>query len=292
MLENFQLVAIARDAGKPRLYRIPMHRALQTTLATSWATQLDAFTANIDEIAFNAAYSPEEHERFRLRPFELPEWLRGHAIQSVGSLDPISRHDEVIDSIRAIVGLARVNGEDALLFQNFSRSHVIEPGRFLFLQDDTYETTQRPGLALDGKLSALYLPKQQKLLFHNFRAVNTFLPLADVYEEASEQDIRAVLAHERLMAVSVDALAVGANQWFRKRFAMLRDSGVLEKYTASQIKARSKGYEVEIQVRAGKVIFPADRASAKRVLQFLNEELFRGAITERLYETNSKREAD
>ena len=31
---------------------------------------------------------------------------------------------------------------------------------------------------------------------------------------------------------------------------------------------------------------------AKKLLQFLNEELFRGAITETLYETNSKREAD
>ena len=31
---------------------------------------------------------------------------------------------------------------------------------------------------------------------------------------------------------------------------------------------------------------------SKTGLQFLNEELFRGAITETLYETNSKREAD
>ena len=88
-----------------------------------------------------------------------------------------------------------------------------------------------------------------------------------------------------------DALATGANQWFRKRFAMLNDSGVLDKYSAKQIQARSKGYHVEVHVSKGKIIFPVARGPAKKLLQFLNEELFRGAITEALYETNSKRKA-
>ena len=80
------------------------------------------------------------------------------------------------------------------------------------------------------------------------------MPLADFYEEASDQDIREVLEHPGLAAVSPDALAVGANQWVRKRFAMLKNSGVLD--------------------------LP------------WTKELFRGAITETLYETNSKREVE
>jgi len=131
-----------------------------------------------------------------------------------------------------------------------------------------------------------------KLLFHNFRSVNTFLPLADFYEEASEQQIKEVLGHRLLAPEDADALATDSNQWFRKRFAMLRDSGILDTYSARQIEARSKGYDVEIKVSKGRIVFPADRPAAKKLLQFLNEELFRGAITETLYETNSKREAD
>ncbi len=127
---------------------------------------------------------------------------------------------------------------------------------------------------------------------HNLRTVNTFLPLADFYEEASEQQIREVLAHKRLAPEDGDALATESNQWFRKRFAMLRDSGVLDQYSAKQIQARSKGYDVEIHISKGKIVFPAEKPAAKKLLQFLNEELFRGAITETLYETNSKREAD
>ena len=44
--------------------------------------------------------------------------------------------------------------------------------------------------------------------------------------------------------------------------------------------------------RNGKIVFPSDKSAVKKILQFLNEELFRGAITETLYETNSKRQAD
>lgn len=41
-----------------------------------------------------------------------------------------------------------------------------------------------------------------------------------------------------------------------------------------------------------RIVFPAEKVPAKKLLQFLNEELFWGATTERLFETNSKRIAD
>lgn len=293
MLDNFQLVAIVRQGDETRLLRIPLHQALQKMLAASWQEQYDAFVADIDEIDFNAGYQPEEQERFRLQDYEPPEWLAEESSQSVPALDEITNDDALLDATRCIVAFARNgDGQEVVLFQNFSRSHVIRPGRFLFLQNNTYATTQRPGLTLDSKLSAVYVPAGKKLLFHNFRMVNTFLPLAEFYEEASEQQIKEVLGHKLLAPEDADALAAGANQWFRKRFAMLRDSGVLDAYSAKQIQARSKGYDLAIHLSKGKIVFPAERAAAKKLLQFLNEELFRGAITARLFETNSKREAD
>lgn len=247
----------------------------------------------MQEIDFNAGYQPEEHERFRLREYDLPDWLAAENSQTVPDLDPISNNETLVDAIKGVVAFARDDeGEELMLFQNFSRSHVIRPGRFLFLRNNTYETTQHPGLTLDGKLSAVYASANGKLLFQNFRTVNTFLPLADFYEEASEQQIREVLNHDLLAPEDPDALATGANQWFRKRFAMLRDSGVLDQHSARLIKQRSNGHDVDIHISKGRIVFPADRPAAKKLLQFLNEELFRGPITETLYETNSKREAD
>jgi hypothetical protein len=128
------------------------------------------------------------------------------------------------------------------------------------------------------------------------RAANAIFNLADFYKEATEEDIKAILAHEKLAPVSVDALAKGASQWFCKRFALLKDSEILDQYTVTQIIQHSNGYDLDIQIdlTSGqeRIVFPADKAPAKKLLQFLNEELFRGSITERLFETNSKRIAD
>jgi len=292
MLRNFQLAAITKQRGQMRLFRIPMHQRLQNTLAESWENQYNTFVNNIHEIQFNAGYHPESHERFSLSDFELPDWLRNEYSQTIQNLEAISTNEDFINSITGIAGFARnERDEELILFQNFSRSHVIRPGRFLFLQNNTYETTNRPGLTIEGKLSALYDIEERKLLFRNFRTVNTFLPLADIYEEASEQEIREVLNHRLLASENPDELAVGANQWFRKRFAMLRDSGILDQYSTREIIVRSQGYDINIQLNGDRIVFPAEKGAAKRLLQFLNEELFRGAITETLYETNSKKEA-
>lgn len=293
MLDNFQLAAITRIDGRMCLRRIPLHQKLQDALAESWQEQYEAFFADIQEIGFNAGYQPEEHERFYLTDFVLPDCMAGETSQSVADLDEIGKDEAALDAVKGMVAFARDGqGQEVLLFQNFSRAHVIRPGTFLLLRNHTYEASENPGLTLDKKLSAVYLPSPGKLFFQSFRTVNTFLPLADFYEEASEQEIQKVLAHERLAPVNAVVTATESNQWFRKRFAMLRDSGVLDKYTAAQIKKRSNGYDVEIQIKQGKIVFPAEKPAAKKLLQFLNEELFRGAITETLYETNSKREAD
>lgn len=291
MLDNFQLAAIRKQGAQVRLLQIPIHQVLQNTLAKAWHAQLDSFINESEEIPFNAGYQPEEHELFCLNEFTPPEWLAEESSISIGHLDSIGHDEAVIASTKGITGFARERERELVLFQNFNRSHVVRPGSFLLLRNDTYESTEHPAITLDNKLAAVYLPTEQKLLFRCFRTVNTFLPLGDFYREASEQQIRDILTHPNLFATNPESFASRPSQWFRKRFAMLRDSGVLDNYTVGQIQARSRGYDVAIHIQDGKMVFPEDHISAKKILQFLNEELFKGAITDTLYETNSKREA-
>jgi hypothetical protein len=292
MFSDFQLTAIVKDGAGSRLLRIPLQQDLQRSLARGWEEQYEAFVHDVAEIEFDAGYTPEDGECFLLRGYALPDWMSGETTQSIPDLDSLSRDDTILEAIRSIAAFVRTErGEELILFQSFSRSHVIRPGRFLFLQHDAYESTNRPGLALNDQLRAAYRPSDATLLFTSFRSVNTFLTLADVYQEASEQQIREVLAHRLLAPENIDVIATEANQWFRKRFALLRDSGVLEAFTARQIQQSARGYDVDIRLSQGKIIFPADKPMAKKLLQFLNEERFLGSITRKLYETNSKRAA-
>ncbi len=293
MFDNFQLAVIVGSGTRTRLLRVPLLQELQNTLAVSWKEQYDAFMGDIEEVDFDAGYNTEGNERFRLSDFELPEWLSNKSSETSPQLDSISEQEGSMATIKAVVAFVKHDDEELILFQNFTRSHVIRPGRFLFLQNDTYASSCHPGLALSNKLSAVYSAQDQKLLFDQFRTANTFLPLSQFYREATEQDVREVLGHELLAPEDVDAIAGYSNkQWFAKRFAMLRDSGILEGYDAEQIQSHSNDYDVDVQVDDGKIVLPADELALKRLLQYLNEELFLGAITEKLYETNSKRETD
>jgi hypothetical protein len=291
MLHDFQLAALTRTGKKWRLLQVPLHQDLQNSLTVDWNCQYEAFTVGKDEIAFDAGYAPEADERFQIKDYETPEWLQSGANGQVQNLDPISKHESLIDSTKAMIAFAQIaGGGELMLAQSFSRSHVIQPGQFLFLRNNTYESPKRTGLTLGTRLAAVYNFKTRKLLFENFRVVNSFLPLTDFIAEASDRDIREVLTHRLLKAEDIDATTASANQWFRKRVAMLKASQILDQYTRAQLTQRSKGYGVKLKIEEGKVVFPAERHAAKRLLQFLNEEIFRGAITEKLYETNSKRE--
>ena len=249
MFENFHLAAISKQKSQMRLLQIPLHQALQDSLSQSWGTQYKSFVENIEEIDFDPGYQPDEHQRFGIDEFELPGWLVEENSQTIHELEVITRNEELIDSVKGIVAFARnEQSEELMLFQNFTRSQVIRPGRFLLLQHDTYKGIEHPGLTLADKLSAVYSSVDKKLFFHNLRTVNTYLPISDFYEEASEEQIREVLKHDLLAPEDPDAIAVGANQWFRKRFAMLKASGVLDNYTAKEIQERSDDYDVSIAI--------------------------------------------
>lgn len=293
MLENLHLAAIIRNGSQRSVRHIPLLQELQVQLSEELSSQLAQFMAGDEPRAFDPGYTPEGDEKSKIEGFDLPDWLAHETSRTVSELDALRLDEEQMADIAALAVFARDGqGAELILFQHFNPSHMIRPGRFLFLQNDTYATLSRPALTLGNKLAAVSIPSERKLLFSSFRVANTFLPLMNFYSDATEQEIRATLAHELFIAEDADALAEDAGQWFTKRFAMLRDSKILEHYTAEQIVARSNGYKIDIRLQEGRIVFPAEKTEAKRLLQFLNEEIFRGPITDTLYETNSKRKPE
>ena len=290
MINVFHLAAITKTSNLAKLVHIPLHQNLQDDLKENWNSQYESFIHETEEIDYDAGYKLEDSQCFRFLEFELPAWIALHNTHSITTLDVIDRDDRAFYSIQGTVAFTRINlDEELMLFQNFTRSKVIRPGRFMLLDGDTFKSTEHPGLMLDQKLSAIYIPNEKKLLFRDFRAVNSFLPLFDFFKELSEDEIREILQHDLLDTENPESWAKDANQWFRTRFTLLKHSGVLDLYSAKEIKRRSTGYDVSVQVANDKIVFPSDLASAKKLLQFLNEELFMGAITDTIYETNSKR---
>jgi len=291
MLKYFHLAAVIKikeaDGEKTELRWIKIDANLQGSLSEEWQDQYEKFVENTEEIKFNLGYTPSRNQRFCIPNYSLPKWLINQNSRNANNLDSIEKDN--IKNIRGLVGFAK-NDKDAevLLFQNFNSAHIIEPGRFLFLQDDIFITPKNNGLTLDQKVSAIY--SKSKLLFQSFHIVNTFLPLVEYYKDASDKEVARIF-NQSFSPEDIDTSLQEVSQWSRKRFAMLKDSRILEEYGADHIAERAEKYDVDIRTKGKKIIFPKNKTQAKKILQFLNEEIFRGAITEELYETNSKRKA-
>ena len=293
MLRNFHLTVIIRKRTQTDLLQIPLSDELQHALSRDWHCQYDAFVNDIRELPFESGYKPEDHERFCELEYKLPEWLEEESSLTISSLGKIDNSETQMKGIKGIVAFARnESDEELIMFQNFRSYQIIGRRRTVILSGATYTNIEKPGLILGDKLSAVYQSTERKLLFDNFYNTNLFLPLSEYFKPASEKDIRRILSHEKLDPEDSGVLATNPNQWFRTRFAMLERSGVLDQYTARDIQSRSVGYNVSIQLSADekKIVFPSDKSAAKRLLQFLNEEIFRGAVTGGLFETNSKKE--
>ena len=300
MLHSLQLAAIVKQRAQRSLLGIPLHQGLQRLIAQDWESQLTRFVDEVEFIVFEPGYKTERHQCFEVSPFPLPEWLNAGDTVGFENLDVLDTSNRLARSISAIVARARTDDdEEILLFQNFTQSRVIRPVRFLsfdwhawLMDQHTNVNVERPGLILDNKLSAIYQITGESLRFRNYRTVNTFLPLSDFYREASEQDIMDVLSHPLFAPENVEIYVSESNEWFKKRFAMLRDSDILDEFSAKEIKARSEGYEVSVTLVNDRIVFPSEKQDAMQLLKFLNEELYKGPITERLYEANSRRPID
>lgn len=290
MLTDFHLVAVVRERKKTDLFRIPLHQSLRDHLMESWGVRLREIVNKLDRVDFRAGYQLKKHQCFQLLGFSVPSRMGELTSQTTMTIREIVTKPETFKSIQGTVAYARnIHDEELMLFQDFSPSKVIRPGQFLKFEGENYMITENTGFLLDQQLSAAYLREERTLLFRKFRAVNSFLPIYEFYRKTSELEIRELLNNDKLVAEDPGKWARGANQWFRTRLLQLRDSGILDRYSAEEIKTRSIGFGVPIQIVNNRIVFPNNHESAKNLLRFLNEEFFMGVLSDTIYETNTKR---
>ena len=298
MFDNFHIAAITKR-NKMKLRLIEPHGQLQDTLIRNWWNQFQDFLAQEDEKDFTIGYTPEEGEHFRICPYNLPKWLEGKNSENARNIEQIHKNEYLANSITGIVAFARDDKDNEfMLFQNFSKGHIIQPGGYVFFgpdafsDPDLYKSADNRLLRFDNKLSAVYLPKERKLLFDSFRNVNTFLPISDSYHIASKKDILNILDHELFECDNKNTIVSNATQFMRRRFAILKDSEILDTLCAEKVKEQAKEHSINIQINDDKIIFPTENDQARTLLQFLNEEIFQGSLTNEIYETNSKKKVN
>ena len=288
MFKSFSLVTIVKQGRDSKILRIQLEQELQKNLSKDWKIQYETFK-NLSEEPFNPGYSPTPDQNicFSLQEHDLPKWLHVKNSFALVSLEDISDYHSIV----GIAAYVRCSDEiDRILFQNFNKGKLIKPGRILFMKKNIYQSLDNDGLWLDSKLTAVYEFQSKKLLFKNFVTTNKIIDLSAVYRDATEQDVRDILSHDLFYSDNVDAIIQSTkSQWYRKRFAMLKDSKVLNDYSANTIRESGVRIGIAVKLKDDRIVFPENQSESKRLLQLLSEEIYRGVITNNKYETNSKK---
>ncbi len=131
------------------------------------------------------------------------------------------------------------------------------------------------------------------LHFRSYRTVNGIVDVTEYFQEATNEEIEQVLAHERLAVDEADKVIKVADSWMRKRFSAVLATGILDQVRPRKIANKAKRFGIILETRRVNnkdvLAFPAAKADMKRLLTFLNEGFFEGELTGRLFQTNSQR---
>ncbi len=122
--------------------------------------------------------------------------------------------------------------------------------------------------------------------------------IVEYYSLATDQEIVEVLSHDTILISDKDkdAFSKNAKPWYRRRFTIIKELGILDAHSPLVISNRAKkfGFEVKLEKSGGvnKLAFPSEKEIARALVKLLAEELFEGVFTRRAYQTNSMTEID
>ena len=235
-------------------------------------------------------------ECFSICSYKLDKSLADFKSGNSRNIEEIDINKIRVSWIKGIVALGQTDGDNKLmLFQNFSKRQMIRPRISLSYRRDTYQGIKGRILTLDDKLRAVYSSKDEKLLFDKYPSTSRILDLSKYYYVASDTDIRDLLEHRLFEYDDMQRIMKTSEYFHRRRFAMLKDSDILEKISAGDVvsvrdvERVSNRHNLGIQVRDDKIVFPENSDVAKTLLQLLNEEIYQGEFSGTLLQASAKR---
>lgn len=293
MINNLDLFAILIDNKEQTLLDVNIHgEDTLETLAKGWTNQYSKFVKPEDrKMDFDPGYKLDSGQIFCAKPYDIPSYI--DKMYRPDTIGQFSISGDNLHLLKAFVANVQTEmGENLFLFQRFMPAQIIRE-KWAFLDfENQFKVVDNKMLTLRNKLDAVFDVDDRELLFKSYQIVNPILSLESFFKESSEEEIREWLNHDLLVPENLDVTLENLDQTMRRRFSMLRESDVLDVKTAEEIKDGCKNYGILIDVDEGKLVFPSDKANAKDLLKYLNDEYYTGEISGDRYVTNSKTRID
>lgn len=238
----------------------------------------------IEEDRFNGDLVARKGENITYVSFELPD---GFSRIPDNQAD-ISDYDITKDVPKSIFWYE--GGK--FFFQVFNKRNILKRRTVLKIEvGNSFAKMQENAFVIEEMVNAIY--EDKKLYFQSYTTANQIFSLLDFVTEATNGDIDSFGENVNLQA-DAEVIKGIANVKTRRLIKVLSSTeNVLRfsKQSYSKKVSLLKKYGVEADLDdSGKLVLPTNNVSKlNRTLEFLNEDIFSGVITQKIYKSNSKK---
>lgn len=288
MPEN--LFAACRVDGRLVARRVSLAAPVQQQVESIFDEQERKFRRGVaEEISFSGGWKPDDDQVLTIPIIQeaviFHQAIAANAV-SIRLIDT-ARFDDA--NIKALFTGVNENGAPKVLVQRFTVGQVLGKKYSLFLSGNAFTRLQSPAFTLGTSLACII--EADVIKFKSLHNLRSIIDVAEIYREATDAEVRDFAGHNTLDVANVDAFVETSDQTIRKLIHSITDTGVLDDYPAETIRDAAQGTGLNVDVRNGKIVIPAERSEIKALLQFLNESRYAGPLSGMAYVANSRRRA-
>lgn len=177
-------------------------------------------------------------------------------------------------------------------FQIFNKKNLLKRKTILRIEHgNTFAKMNEDVFVIEDKIQAIY--ENGKLYFQSYTSANQIFSLMNFVTEATDEDIE-VFGNSDGINVDINNIKDIANVKTRRLIKLLASSRNVNTFMSKKASTRKKlikqyGIKAEFNENDELILPTNNIGDLNRVLEFLNEDIFAGVITNTLFRSNSKR---
>ena len=178
-------------------------------------------------------------------------------------------------------------------FQIFNKKNMLQRKMVLqlFEYGNVFTKMNNTAFIVEDKVHAIY--ENGKLYFQSYTIANQIFSLIDFVTEATNTEIES-FGEIKGIDVSAENIKHIANIKTRRLIKLLSSTNNIATFMRKASRTKTsllKKYGINAQINGdNELVLPTDNVvELNRTLEFLNEDIFRGVITDSLYHSNSKK---
>ena len=291
MFENCSVMIIKAGTKPEEICRLDVDAATQEAICETFSVAQGELAVGKTRVVFDGSYKPNNDEFLAIERFQLPDSIMDAIRDPLGVASYQKEADE-FPEIKAIFIGERVETDETeifnVAFQRFRKEQYISTKWYnLFFDSNTFIQEKRFGISISDSIDCFYTDGE--LQFESFYFARQVFDLGYYYRLATDNEVEAFTASDKLAIEDKEAFSSMANTWIRRKIAMINDSKVLVNYPATEIKSRAMAVGIDIDTHDEKIVIPNDKDKVKVILGFLDEEAYKGPFSQNTYLANSKR---